>query len=228
MSLEIHNEVVAVVGRNGAGKSTLLNAITGLTPLTTGSIRIFGHDPFARSSRRDAMRRVGYLPQEFGFVPSFTVQEFVEYGAWLKGVKRDRVASMVTAALEEVSLLHERHTKMGKLSGGMRRRAGIAHSVVHGPDLLILDEPTAGLDPEQRIRFRELIRLLAPGRAVVMSSHLVEDVQALAARIVVLEAGQIAFSGTVEELETFGELEGAGDSALEKGYIRVLGEAGQR
>jgi len=172
------------------------------------------------------MRRVGYLPQDFGYIANFTVEDFVGYGAWLKGVEKSRQHELVHAALEVVDLVDSRKIRMAKISGGMRRRAGIAQTIVHTPDLLVLDEPTAGLDPEQRVRFRALIRGLAQGRTVLLSSHLVEDVRVLADRIIVMEAGCIRFTGTVSELAALARAGHPGDSDLEKGYIRVITEAG--
>ena len=195
VSFRLERGITAVVGRNGAGKSTLVNALVGLLPVSDGSVRVLGHDPRARRTRPDVMRRIGYLPQEFGFNSNFTVENFVGYGAWLKGIAKSQRGRVVGEALDVVNLADRRRARMGKLSGGMRRRAGIAQSVVHRPELLILDEPTSGLDPEQRVRFRSLVRELARDRTVLLSSHLVEDVRVLADRIIVMESGRIGFAG---------------------------------
>jgi ABC-2 type transport system ATP-binding protein len=140
----------------------------------------------------------------------------------LKAVPKANRSVKVKEALEVVNLSANSTQRMGRLSGGMRRRAGIAQTMVHSPDLLVLDEPSTGLDPEERVRFRELIRSIAPGRTILLSSHLVEDVRALADTVIVVDTGRIGFIGTVHELEARAIEGAAGDSDLERGYISVL------
>jgi len=217
--------VTALVGKNGAGKSTFIKAIVGLVRPEEGERTVLGIDVARRRLDHEHYARLGYLPQDFGYVASFTAREFVEYGAWLKRVPKQRLRSAVDEALDAVGLADSADTKMRKLSGGMRRRAGIAQALAHNPDLLILDEPTTGLDPEQRVRFRELIRSVAADRAVLLSSHLIEDVRALAARVLVLDEGELRFNGSVVGLEERGARFGGGDSPLESGYLAVLAGA---
>lgn len=200
-----------------------MKACVGLLPVESGTLTLLGVNPADRGTREDLQARVGYLPQDFGYVPSFRVHEFVEYGAWLKAVPKENRSAKVEEALKVVNLASSSSQRMGRLSGGMRRRAGIAQTMVHGPDLLILDEPSTGLDPEERVRFRELIRSVSPGRTILLSSHLVEDVRALADTVIVIDKGRVGFIGTVNELEARALEGAAGDSDLERGYISVLG-----
>ncbi|WP_167143588.1 ATP-binding cassette domain-containing protein [Canibacter zhoujuaniae] len=224
-----NDEITALIGRNGAGKSTLMKTILGTVRLRTGEIQVLGFNPFLRRERQLLMSDVGYLPQQFGYVPSFTVLEFVAYAAWLKGLPSATARTCAELALERVGITELRSKKMGQLSGGMRRRAGIAQAIVHSPKLLILDEPTTGLDPEQRVKFRKLISDLAETSAVILSSHLVEDVRFLAQKITILEAGQNCFTGTPAELEAQAQtdlldatLRNAEITPLEKGYLKVI------
>ena len=219
--------VTALVGRNGAGKSTFMRVVLGLMPLRSGHIELLGRNPGDRREREWLHRQVGYLPQDFGFIPSFTVAEYVEYSAWLKEVPKPARRQAVADALAHVGLADEHSKKMGRLSGGMRRRAGIAAASVHDPSFLVLDEPTTGLDPEQRVRFRELVRSIAKDRSVLLSSHLVEDVRALAEVILVLDGGELRFIGDVAALEARALPGAAGDSNLERGYISVISATGK-
>lgn len=222
-NLELDDGVLAIVGRNGAGKSTLLRALVGIQKVDAGKLEVLGIDLRSAGSKHDLLTRIGFLPQDFGYVPSFTVEEFVQYGAWLKRLPRRAISAAACEAIDQVGLGSARKTRVGKLSGGMRRRAGIAQAIVHSPDLLILDEPTSGLDPEQRINFRELIRSIQTDRCIILSSHLVEDVRALASRVLVLDQGKNLFDGTVPELEHKELPDSPGDSALERGYTSVIG-----
>lgn len=221
-SFRVEGGITALVGRNGAGKSTILKALVGLVRVESGELGVLDHELGPSGVEKSLLAKIGYLPQEFGYINSFTAKEFVEYGAWLKRVPSKKAAGLAQQALDGVGLGAELQTKMGRLSGGMRRRAGIAQAIVHDPSLLILDEPTTGLDPEQRVRFRELIRSVGVGRTVVMTSHLIEDVKALASQVIVLNSGRLAFEGSVDELEHLGRRGGMGDTPLERGYISVL------
>ncbi|MET3175960.1 UNVERIFIED_ORG: ABC-2 type transport system ATP-binding protein [Arthrobacter sp. UYCu721] len=214
----------ALIGRNGAGKSTFMNAVVSLQPTFSGRLRVLGVDlPAAERYRRELMSRVGYLPQNFGFIPGFTVREVVEYAAWLKQLPSAKRRTAVDRALEMVGLQEHAQQKIGKLSGGMQRRVGIAHSIVHDPELVVLDEPTSGLDPEQRIRFRDSLRRVAEDRCVLVSSHLIEDVRAIATQVYVLNAGRLVFSGTVSEMEDYSMPDAPGDTVLERAYTSLIG-----
>jgi ABC-type multidrug transport system ATPase subunit len=185
---------------------------------------LLGLNPAQANERREIRRRLGYLPQQLGYYPNFTVFEFVEYFALLKEVPAADVRPAVVRAIERVSLDDRARSKLKTLSGGMLRRVGIAQAIVNEPSLLLLDEPTAGLDPEQRVSFRALLREIGERSSVIVSTHLIEDVAAACSEIALLDAGRVVFHGTPDELTLIGE-GGAGDSPLERGYTRVLAGA---
>jgi ABC-type multidrug transport system ATPase subunit len=223
VSLETGAGVFGLLGPNGAGKTTLLRMMATVIPPSSGRIRLLGRDPGDYGPRREIRRRLGYLPQNLGYYPGFTVAEFVEYFALLKEVPPDRIPKAVAKAIERVDLGGRARAKLRTLSGGMLRRAGIAQAIVNEPELLLLDEPTAGLDPEQRVAFRALLRELGEQASVIVSTHLVEDVGAACSQVGVMEAGRIVFCGTPDELVARGEGTGAvGDAPLERGYSAVL------
>jgi ABC-2 type transport system ATP-binding protein len=195
-------------------------------PPTSGRLRLLERDPGSYGPRREIRRRLGYLPQNLGYYPGFTVAEFVEYFALLKDMPPGRVPRAVAAAIEQVGLGDKARAKLRTLSGGMLRRAGIAQAIVNGPELLLLDEPTAGLDPEQRVTFRALLRGLGEQATVLVSTHLVEDVGAACTEVALMDAGKVVFHGTPAELIARGEGSGAaGDAPLERGYSAVLAAA---
>jgi ABC-type transporter Mla maintaining outer membrane lipid asymmetry ATPase subunit MlaF len=196
---------------------------------SSGRIRLLGRDPGGYGPRREIRRRLGYLPQNLGYYPGFTVTEFVEYFALLKEMPPGRVSQAAAAAIERVDLGGKARAKLRTLSGGMLRRAGIAQAIVNEPELLLLDEPTAGLDPEQRVAFRALLRDLGARATVIVSTHLVEDVGAACSEVGLMEAGKIVFQDTPDELAARGEGAGAvGDAPLERGYSAVLTAARSR
>jgi ABC-2 type transport system ATP-binding protein len=217
--------VFGLLGPNGAGKTSLLRMMATVIGPTSGRIRLLGHNPGEPGPRREIRRNLGYLPQNMGYYPGFTVLEFVEYFALLKEMPADRVPGAVAGAVERVGLGDQARAKLRTLSGGMLRRAGIAQAIVNEPELLLLDEPTAGLDPEQRISFRELLRELGRQATVVVSTHLVEDVGAACTEVALMHEGRIAFQGTPDQLVVRGEGHGAGDGPLERGYSAVLAAA---
>jgi ABC-2 type transport system ATP-binding protein len=193
--------VTGLLGPNGAGKTTLLRVLATAIAPDSGTVTLFGADPSRSSGRLEARRRLGYLPQEPGFHPNFTAFQFVDYVAILKELgDRQQRHERVRAALSEVGLTNVRGKRIKALSGGMKRRVGLAAAIVGQPDLLILDEPTVGLDPEQRLRFRELIAELGERCTVLLSTHQIEDVMSLCGRVVVLNAGQVRFDGAPVEL----------------------------
>ncbi len=226
VSLETGPGVFGLLGPNGAGKTTLLRAMATVIAPTSGTLRLLDRDPGQYGQRRDIRRRLGYLPQNLGYYPSFTVAEFVEYFALLKDMPAARVPAAVAAAVERVDLGSRAKAKLRTLSGGMLRRVGIAQAIVNSPELLLFDEPTAGLDPEQRVHFRGLLRELGQRATVVVSTHLVEDVGAACAEVALMDTGRIVFHGTPGELIACGEgTTAAGDAPLERGYSAVLAGA---
>jgi ABC-2 type transport system ATP-binding protein len=222
VSLEAGPGVLGLLGPNGAGKTSLLRVLATVLPPSSGEIRLLERDPGRIADRREIRRRLGYLPQTLGYYPAFTVVEFVEYFALLKEVPPARVPKAVAAAVERVDLGAKAKSRLRTLSGGMLRRVGIAQAIVNDPDLLLLDEPTAGLDPEQRVGFRALLRLLGEASTVVVSTHLVEDVGAACSEVALMDAGHLVFRGTPAELVARGEGHEVGDAPLERGYSAVL------
>ncbi len=176
VTLQAGAGVFGLLGPNGAGKTSLLRMMATVLPPTSGRLRLLGRDPGSYGPRREIRRRLGYLPQNLGYYPGFTVAEFVEYFALLKDMPPGQVPRAVAAAVEQVGLGDKARAKLRTLSGGMLRRVGIAQAIVNEPELLLLDEPTAGLDPEQRVAFRALLRDLGQRATVIVSTHLVEDV----------------------------------------------------
>jgi ABC-2 type transport system ATP-binding protein len=218
--------VFGLLGPNGAGKTSLLRMMATVLPPTSGTLRLLGRDPGGYGPRREIRRRLGYLPQTLGYYPGFTVADFVEYFALLKDMPPRQVPRAVAAAIEHVGLGDKARAKLRTLSGGMLRRAGIAQAIVNEPELLLLDEPTAGLDPEQRVAFRGLLRDFGQRATVIVSTHLVEDVAAACTEVALMDAGKIVFHGTPVELTARGEGSGAaGDAPLERGYSAVLAAA---
>jgi ABC-2 type transport system ATP-binding protein len=217
--------VLGLLGPNGAGKTSLLRMMATVIPPTSGTLRLLGRDPGAYGPRREIRRRLGYLPQNLGYYPGFTVAEFVEYFALLKEMPPPQVPAAVASVIEQVGLADKARAKLRTLSGGMLRRAGIAQAIVNGPELLLLDEPTAGLDPEQRVQFRTLLRDLGQRATVVVSTHLVEDVGAACTQVALMDQGRIVFHGSPAELTARGEGHTTGDAPLERGYSAVLAQA---
>jgi ABC-2 type transport system ATP-binding protein len=201
LDLEIGTGVTGLLGPNGAGKTTLLRMLATVLAPDRGHLSILGLDPTKAGEREELRRHLGYLPQEPGFHRSFSAFAFVDYVAILKGLvdRRDR-HDEVRRVLTLVGLDGVMNKPIRALSGGMRRRVGIAQALLAEPDLLVLDEPTAGLDPEQRLRFRELLSDRARERVVLLSTHQTDDVAALCQRVIVMLEGTVRFDGTPREL----------------------------
>lgn len=209
-SLTITPGVWGLLGANGAGKTTLMRMAAGLLWPTEGEVRYDGVPIQALGkSYRDIF---GYLPQEFGFYPEFTVYDYLDYVAALKGLSRKKAGEKIGRLLETFSLADVRKKKITKLSGGMKRRVGIAQALLNDPEVLILDEPTSGLDPGERVRFRNLLSEFASDRIVLISTHIVSDVEYIASRNAVMKEGRIIAQGTTDEL--LWEMEGKVWSAL--------------
>ncbi|WP_327389254.1 ATP-binding cassette domain-containing protein [Streptomyces microflavus] len=228
LDLSIGEGIFGLLGPNGAGKTTLLKTLATTSPPRVGTVRLLGHDVADRHARRAARREVGFLPQDFGYFPSFTALDFVRYCAWLREVPRARIDEAARETIRRVGLDGVRRKKLQHLSGGMLRRCGIAQAVVADPKVIILDEPTVGLDPEQRLEFRELLRELGESSAIVFSTHLVEDIAAAADTVAVFSAGAVVFRGTPDALASLAGADERGDSPIERGYMKLLAQEGVR
>ncbi len=193
--------ITGLLGPNGAGKTTLLRVLATVMAPSAGEVRILGRNPASPRERLEIRRRLGYMPQEPGFHRNFTVFEFVDYVAILKEMttRRERHAE-VRRVLHSVGLKDVESKKIKALSGGMRRRVALAQALLGEPEMLILDEPTAGLDPEQRLRFRETMSHLGEDRSIILSTHQTEDVAALCPHVVVMNHGMTLFAGTPRDL----------------------------
>jgi ABC-2 type transport system ATP-binding protein len=193
--------VTGLLGPNGAGKTTLLRMLATVLAPDGGRIRLLGRNPQDATDRLEIRRRLGYLPQEPGFHRGFTVFEFVDYVAILKELTDRRARhDEVRRVIDAVGLREVADRKIRALSGGMRRRVGVAQAILGEPELVVLDEPTAGLDPEQRLRFRDLVSRIGEGRTVLLSTHQTEDVSALCPHVVVVDRGRTVFDGTPSAL----------------------------
>ncbi|MBI3175335.1 MAG: ABC transporter ATP-binding protein [Chloroflexi bacterium] len=197
-SLDLGPGIVGLLGPNGAGKSTMMNILATITRPTEGTVLWNGVDI---TRQPDALRRMlGYLPQSFGVYPNLTAQEFLEYMAAVKGLDPQTARRCIDELLQLVNLTEVRKRPLGGYSGGMRQRIGIAQALLNDPQLLIVDEPTVGLDPEERVRFRNLIADLAGERIVILSTHIVSDIEATATRIVIANHGRLVMDTTSERL----------------------------
>jgi ABC-2 type transport system ATP-binding protein len=193
--------VTGLLGPNGAGKTTLLRMLATVLAPDGGRIQLLGRNPQDAADRLEIRRRLGYLPQEPGFHRGFTVFEFVDYVAILKELTDRRARhDEVRRVIDAVGLREVAGRKIRALSGGMRRRVGVAQAILGEPELVVLDEPTAGLDPEQRLRFRDLVSRIGEGRTVLLSTHQTEDVSALCPHVVVVDRGRTVFDGTPSAL----------------------------
>lgn len=185
VSLDFENGVYALLAPNGAGKTTLIKMITTLLFPTEGEILYDGTDIFALGEEYRA--KIGYLPQQFGFYRSYTPVQFLSYLAALKGLDKETTDRKIPELMEMVALSDSMNKKLKTFSGGMLQRAGIAQAMLNDPDILVLDEPTAGLDPKERVRFRNLISALSKDRTVILSTHIVSDIEAIANKVIMFK-----------------------------------------
>jgi len=200
VSLTITPGVWGLIGANGAGKTTLMRMLTGILTPTSGKVLYNGVETSTLGENyRDAL---GYLPQNFGFYPEFTVIDYLEYVATLKGLNKSEYKIKIDELLELLTLTGVRKKHIKRLSGGMQRRVGIAQAMLNEPDILILDEPTSGLDPGERVRFRNLLSEFAQNRIVLISTHIVSDVEYIATQNAIMKNGEIIGVGTTNELLT--------------------------
>lgn len=198
VSLTCGNEMVGLVGPNGAGKTTLMRILATLIPATDGTITWSGMD--IRNHAQQLRQVLGYLPQEFGLYQEFSARQILRYLAAMKGLPSDLARRRVDELIELVNLEKDADRKLQTYSGGMKQRVGIAQALLNDPELLIVDEPTAGLDPAERVRFRTLLATLTAQRLVILSTHIIGDVEAVASRLVVLNEGRVVADTTPEAL----------------------------
>jgi ABC-2 type transport system ATP-binding protein len=222
VNLTVPPGILGLLGANGAGKTTLMRLVTGLIRPDAGRIVVGGHDMATADGRLAVQRVLGYLPQDLGMYPDLSAREFLDYVALLKGLDdRQHRRRRVGELLELANLTGDADRKLRGYSGGMRRRVGIAQALLNDPELLVVDEPTAGLDPEERIRFRTLLSRLAERRTVMLSTHIVDDVAQTCTEVAVLGRGRIIFRGTVAELTA--EAEGSVWSLVTSGSPAPVG-----
>lgn len=223
LDLEFRPGVTAILGPNGAGKTTLLRTLATVQPPRSGRLTIAGQDVTSEVEARKIRRKIGYLPQRPGLDPGMKVRDFVVYGAWLRGLPPGDWSDAARAALDHVGLTDQVRKKVRRLSGGMRQRAAIAWAIVGEPPIVLLDEPTVGLDPQQRLRFRDIIAGLAD-TTVLLSTHLIDDVDAICDQVVVIHHGRIRFAGSVDELRSLDDSSMPGHTPLERAYMHLLPE----
>ena len=201
IDLKIDGGMFGLLGPNGAGKTTLMRILAGIVNSSGGTVLINGQDVSTPSGKQTVKSWLGYLPQELGMYPELTAMQFVDYMAILKGLDDPRLRKQrVEKVMEMVGLCDAAGRKIKGFSGGMKRRVGIAQALVNDPRLLIVDEPTAGLDPEERIRFRNLLVNLAADRTVLLSTHIVEDIGQTCRDLAVIARGQVLFRGSPAQL----------------------------
>ncbi len=197
INLTIERGMFGLLGRNGAGKTTLMKTLATLLHSKHGEITISG---VSIQNRKEISRMIGYLPQDFSMYPHMSVYAAMNYLGVMSGLDRQTRSKRIPELLERVNLKQHDRTKVKALSGGMRRRLGIAQAILHDPKVLIVDEPTAGLDPEERIRFRNLLSELAEDRIVILSTHIVGDIEATCEEIAIMDSGKLLYRGTVRQL----------------------------
>lgn len=196
LSITLGKGVYGLLGANGAGKTTLMRMMCGILDPTSGTISYDGVD-VSREEYRDIL---GYLPQDFGYYPEFTAWDFMMYIAALKGIPKSEATAKTVELLETVSLKNEAKKKIKTFSGGMKQRLGIAQALLNDPKILVLDEPTAGLDPKERVRFRNIISRMGADRIILLSTHIVSDIEHIADTILVMKNGQLIHEGSLEEI----------------------------
>lgn len=200
VSLSIDTGIFGLLGKNGSGKTTLMRILTTLLAPTDGKVFILGMEAI-KANQEEIKRNIGYLPQEFGFYKDFTVYEIMQYMCFLRGTENSTQKTIIQDALEKVNLSDHSKKKYKQLSGGMKRRVGLAQAIMHSPPILIVDEPTAGVDPEERINIRKLLSTYAENHAVLFSTHIVEDIEYTCNKLAVLDGGNLIFTGALDELQ---------------------------
>lgn len=198
ISIKLQSGVYGLLGSNGAGKTTLINILTGISDANAGEVLLDGVD--IKKLGTKYLDLIGYMPQYPQFYPNFKVEEFLGYMCCIKGISKKESVIRIEKVLEQVNLQTHRKKKICELSGGMRQRVGIAQAILNDPGILILDEPTAGLDPAERIRFRNIISKIAENRIVLIATHIVTDIEYIANEVIILNNGLLVKNGTIADL----------------------------
>lgn len=214
VSFVIPQGMFGLLGRNGAGKTTLMKTLCTLLTPKSGEVTVGGVSVSQAGKIREM---TGYLPQEFSLYPSMSVFEALDYLGVLSGMEKNLRRRRIKLLLEQVNLMEQAGKKVKALSGGMKRRLGIAQALLHDPQVIIADEPTAGLDPEERVRFRELFQELAKEKTVLLSTHIVSDIEEACENLAILDGGRLCYAGTVREL-----LEATGEPNMERAYLACI------
>lgn len=212
--------LVGLVGPNGAGKSTLMKLLTANLIPSQGEVLLNDNSLIAQEKKLKAS--LGYLPQEFGLFEDLTTAQFLDYMAALKQLKSGSIRSAIDRVIEATNLQEKRHARIRTLSGGQKQRVGIAQALLGDPELMILDEPTVGLDPAERVAFRNLFSKNAHDKLVILSTHIIEDVQSVCNRLLVLDKSVVLYDGTPEGL-----MERQGEASLEAAYMRLMSAGGK-
>lgn len=214
VSLHIEKGMFGLIGRNGAGKTTLMRILATLLNKSSGAVTVCG---VPAENAKEIRKLIGYLPQDFSVYPNMRVYEAMDYLGVLSGLSKSVRKERINELLNKVNLTSSRRLKVKALSGGMKRRLGIAQALLHDPQVLIVDEPTVGLDPEERVRFRNLLCEIAGDRIVLLSTHIVEDIEKTCEKIAVLNSGELIYNGTLKDF--IGE-----EKSLENAYMKKMKE----
>lgn len=197
INLHIENGMFGILGRNGSGKSTLMNILATIIQYSSGKVTI---NDISLKKTREIRKIIGYLPQDFDFYPNMKVEEALYYLGILSNLDKTDLKHRITEVLDKVNLSNNRKQKVKSLSGGMKKRLGIAQAIIHDPHIVIVDEPTAGLDPEERVRLRNLLSRLAKDKIIIISTHIVSDIEATCEQIAIMDQGFVVYTGSISKL----------------------------
>lgn len=200
VSLDIDTGIFGLLGKNGSGKTTLMRIITTLLEPTQGNLTVLNMEVTNKANHKEIKRNIGYLPQEFGFYKEFSIVEIMQYICVMREIDKTQQRKLIDDILEKVNLTNDSKKKYQQLSGGMKRRVGLAQAMLGNPPILIVDEPTAGVDPEERIKIRRLLNEYAQTNTVLLSTHIVEDIEYSCNKLAVLDYGNLLFTGTLEDM----------------------------